>query len=114
MRESLSFNCAKTDLDFSSNLSNKEDESVRATTKEKSLSKQNVRKQLALLSYKNLKQEYNIFEKLSHFAVYRLKVTKLLQVIHINSSWHDTNYLTQEHGIGTLMTFEILNHWYLR
>jgi hypothetical protein len=44
MIESLSFNCAKHDLDFSFKLLNKEDGSARATTKEKALSQPNIRK----------------------------------------------------------------------
>ena len=75
MMKSLSFNCAKHDLDFSFNLLNKEEGSARATAKEKALSEPNIRKQLTT-NYKKFKEMYNIFEKLPHFAVYRLKVMK--------------------------------------
>ena len=79
MKETLSFNCANDDLEF--NIWNKEDGFVRAKAKDNALSKHNIRKQLGF-NYKSFKKEYNIFEKLPHFAVYRLKVlNKLLQFI---------------------------------
>ena len=81
MKETLSFNCAKQDLEFSVNKSSKEDGSARAKAKDNVLSEENIRRQLGL-NYKNFKKEYNIFGKLPHFAVYRLKVLNiLLQVI---------------------------------
>jgi len=75
MNESLSFNCAKTDLEFGFNLSNKEVGFVQATTIGKTLSQQNKRKHL-VLNLKNIKLECNIFENLPHFVVYRLEIMK--------------------------------------
>jgi hypothetical protein len=80
MEETLSFNCAQTEIEFSFNLSTKEDGSARAITKKMAHFEHNIMKQLAL-NYNYFKQEYNIFEKLLHFVVYRLKVNKLVQVI---------------------------------
>jgi hypothetical protein len=73
MRESLSFNCAKQDIELSFNLTFKGDDSARTKAKEKALSEPNIKKQLAA-NFKQFKKDYNIFEKLPHFAVYRLKV----------------------------------------
>ena len=78
MRESLSFNCAKQDIELSFNLTFKGDDSARTKAKEKALSEQNIKKQLAA-NFKQFKKEYNIFEKLPHFAVYRLKVRQYLK-----------------------------------
>lgn len=78
MKESLSFNCAKQDIELSFNLTFKGDDSARPKAKEKALSEPNIKKQLAA-NFKQFKKEYNIFEKLPHFAVYRLKVRQCLK-----------------------------------
>ena len=70
MKETLSFNYAKNEIEFSLNLSNKEDGYVRAKAKDHVVYEQNIRKQLGF-NYKNFNKEYNIFQKLAHFAVYR-------------------------------------------
>ncbi len=76
MKETLSFNCAKLDLEYASNIFYKGDESSRENAKKKALSEQNIRKQLAT-NLKNFKREYIVFEKLPHFVVYRLKVNRI-------------------------------------
>jgi len=82
MKEKLSLNCSKTDVEFSFNLSNKEDGFARATPKEKDLSEQNIRKTLNL-NYMYFKLEYNILKKLHHFAVYRLNVNIFYKLLYI-------------------------------
>ena len=77
MVDLLSFNCAKSDIEMNFNLSYKGDDSERPKAKEKALAEPNIRKQLGT-NFKRFKREYNIFEKLPHFAVYRLKV--ILQI----------------------------------
>jgi hypothetical protein len=78
MKESLSFNCAKHDVELSFNLSFKGDDSERPKAKGKAVSEPNIKKQLAA-NFKQFKKDYNIFEKLPHFAVYRLKVRLYLK-----------------------------------
>lgn len=73
LKETLSFNCAKLDLENSFNHTYKGDESARENAKGKALSEQTIKKQLAT-NFKNFKRVYNVFEKLPHFDVYRLKV----------------------------------------
>ena len=78
MKESLSFKRAKQDVELNFNLTYKGDDSARPKAKEKALSEPKIRKQLAA-NFKLFKKDHNIFEKLPHFAVYRLKVRKYLE-----------------------------------
>ena len=78
MKEQLSFSCAKQDIELSFNLTFKGDDSARPKAKEKALSEPNIKKQLAA-NFKQFKKDYNIFENLPHFAVYRLKVRQYLK-----------------------------------
>ena len=55
MKETLSFNCAKQDLEFNFNINNKEDGSDRAKAKENVLSEHDIRKHLEL-NYINFKK----------------------------------------------------------
>ena len=77
MKKSLSFNCAKQDIELNFNLTYKRDDSARPKSKEEALSEPNIKKQLAA-NFRLFKKDYNIFEKLPHFAVCRLKVRKYL------------------------------------
>ena len=78
MKKSLSFNCAKQDIELNFNLTYKGDDSARPIAKEKALSEPNIRKQLAT-NFKLFKKDFNIFEKLPNFAVYRLELRKYLK-----------------------------------
>lgn len=73
MVELLSYNCAKIDLETSFNKTFKGDDLSRVKAKEKALSDTNIKKQLSS-NFKSFKKEFNIFDKVSHFAIYRLKV----------------------------------------
>ena len=77
MIDTLSFDAAKIDLEHNFHIAYKGDESGHEEAKKKAIAEANIRKQLAL-NFKNFKKEYNIFEKLPHFAVYRLKVKKAM------------------------------------
>ena len=110
MMETLSFNAAKIDLEQNFNIAYKGDESGRSKAKEKAISEQNIRKQLAI-NFKNFKRGYNIFEKLPHFAVYRLKVNEenVLDVFYIYLIW---SFVSPRNMVfGTMMKVVILNLW---
>ena len=74
MKELLTYNSAKIMLETSFNQYFKGEELSRVKAKEKALSEMNVKRQLAS-NFRNFKKEFNIFEKLPHFAVTRLKVS---------------------------------------
>jgi hypothetical protein len=82
MKETLSFSAARIDVEHNFNIANRGNDTDYEKAKQKAISEQNIRKQLAI-NFKNFKREYNIFEKLPHFAVYRLKVEKAILLITV-------------------------------
>ena len=67
MKESLSFNRVSQDIELKFNLTFKGDDAARPKAKEKTLSKPNIKKQLAS-NFKLFKKDYNIFKKNYHIS----------------------------------------------
>jgi hypothetical protein len=73
MRLQLNWNSAKIILETEFNSKYSCNDAERSDAKAKATSKINMYKKLSL-NYKNFAKTYNIFEKLQHFAIFRLKV----------------------------------------
>ncbi len=73
MRLDLTWNSAKIILETEFNSKYSGNDIERLDAKAKATSEINIKKKLSL-NYKNFAKTYNIFEKLPHFAIFRLKV----------------------------------------
>ena len=74
MRLYLTWNSAKIILETEFNSKYANNDAERSNAKAKATSEINIKKKLSV-NYKNFAKTYIIFEKLPHFAIFRLKVS---------------------------------------
>jgi hypothetical protein len=83
MRLQLTWNSAKIILETEFNSKYAGNDAERSDVKAKATSEINIKKKLSS-NYKNFSKTYNIFEKLPHFAIFRLKVNIITIISYIS------------------------------